>query len=77
MKFAAGDMVTPNPMMADEVLLYNEPPSPQSNFEHVSFLSPNNTAIVVSLSSADAKCVYIIGPNGAGWTFGAYLKMVK
>lgn len=75
MKFSAGDMVTVN--LVDVIDLYDEQFGPNEQARAVSRLTSADTAVVVSLSSHDGRCVYIIGPHGAGWTFGAFLKRVK
>ena len=75
MKFRAGDMVTVN--LVDATDLFAEPFAADEPGHPVSHLTCADTAVVVSLSSHDGKCVYIIGPHGAGWTFGALLKRVK
>jgi hypothetical protein len=77
-KFAAGDHVTLNgDLVCDVVTLFAEPFEATYVPQIVSKFEKGETAIVVSLSSFDGKCVYVIGPNGAGWTFGAFLKLVK
>lgn len=76
MKFRAGDMVTLN--LVDETDLFDGPFELGVPGDHpVSHLTKADTAIVVSLSNSDGRCVYVVGPHGAGWTFGAYLKRVK
>lgn len=76
MRFRAGDMVTVN--LVDAIDLYDQPFELDSPVGHpVSHLTKADTAIVVSLSNFDGRCVYVVGPHGAGWTFGAYLKRVK
>jgi hypothetical protein len=40
------------------------------------YLKQGQVAIVIALSSYDAKAVYLIGPCGAGWAFGAFLERV-
>ena len=69
-----GDMVTVNLVEATD--LFAEPFGPGEAGHPVSHLTSHDTAVVVSLSSHDGKCVYVIGPHGAGWTFGALLKRV-
>jgi hypothetical protein len=64
--------------LVDDVDLFDQPfelDSPQGN--RVSRLTKHDTACVVSLSHSDGRCVYVIGPHGAGWTFGAFLKKLK
>ena len=76
MKLRAGDMVVLN--LVDETDLFDQPfeiDSPQGH--PVSHLTKHDTACVVSLSSSDGRCVYVVGPHGAGWTFGALLKKVR
>jgi hypothetical protein len=76
MKLAAGDMVTL--ALVEYVDLFDQPFDVLfPNEDPVSFLTSKDTAVIVSLSSADGRCVYIMGPNGGGWTFGALFKRVK
>ncbi len=76
MKLSAGDMVTV--YLVDNAYLYGqafEAFSPDD--DPVSFLTAKDTAIIISLSNSDGRCVYVAGPHGTGWIFGAYLKRVK
>ena len=77
MKLRAGDMVTVH--IVAEIDLFAEPFSPDSSGDPdpVSHLTCHDTAVIVSLSTYDGKCVYVVGPHGAGWAFGAYLKRIK
>lgn len=76
MRHQAGDMVTLN--LVEEADLYDHPfETEEPNGHPVSHLTSKDTAVIVSLSNADARCVYVVGPHGAGWTFGALLKRVK
>jgi hypothetical protein len=68
-------MVTVN--LVESTDLYDQPFELDAPGRPVSRLTNRDTAVVVSLSSFDGRCVYVIGPHGAGWTFGAYLKKVK
>ncbi len=78
MKLSAGDMVRINSLLATEGVSLHDAPfelgSPEGHV--ISHLSRNDTAIVVSLSNSDGRCAYIIGPQGAGWAFGAFLERV-
>lgn len=75
MKLKAGDMVTVN--LVETIDLFAEQFEPGSQSHPVTHLTDRDTAIVVSLSNHDGRCVYVIGPYGAGWTFGALLKKIK
>lgn len=73
MKLRAGDMVVLN--LVDEADLFDSPFELDNPGGHpVSHLTKRDTAVVVSLSNLDGRCVYVVGPHGAGWTFGAFLK---
>lgn len=41
----------------------------------VSHLDPGDVALVICTERADARNVYVLGPNGGGWTQGAYLRI--
>jgi len=34
-------------------------------------------AMVIAVPKRDGSSVYVLGPNGGGWTFGAMLKVVE
>jgi len=71
-------MVKLNSFMSGDVALYDSPFELEIPDGHaVATLVKNDTAIVVSLSNFDGRCVYVVGPNGAGWTFGALLEKVR
>lgn len=75
MKFRAGDLVMLN--LVDSVDLFDQPFELNNpSGDPVSHMDKSDTAVVVSLSSHDGRCVYVVGPHGAGWTFGALLKRV-
>lgn len=78
MKFKAGDMVTMNSLVEgylDEGIdLF---PDLDNGSDPTSSLMQGEYAIVISLSSHDGVRVYVLGPRGAGWTFGAFLKVIK
>lgn len=40
-------------------------------------LKPGDVALVVAVLSTDARAIYIIGPNGAGWISGGLLNIVN
>lgn len=83
MKLRAGDLVVINEMVLPRAHLYAEPASTlfvaqtDGSYREVAYLDVGEPAIVISLSSYDGRCIYVIGPHGSGWTFGAYLKKVK
>lgn len=59
------------------VPLYATIPGPLfTNEDECGFIEETDVVLVVALSSFDGTCVYVTGPNGSGWTFGAYLKLV-
>ena len=76
MRFRAGDLVTLN--LVDSTDLFAEAFGPDEGAgQPISHLTARDTAVVVSLSSHDGRCVYVVGPHGPGWTFGALLRRVK
>ncbi len=43
------------------------------NFTPATYLLPGDVALVISISNNDCQHVYVIGPRGPGWTYGAVL----
>lgn len=75
MRFRAGDLVTVATDLGDRIDLYDTPPGPSGVMcDVVSFLQAGEPALVISLDRSDARCVYVVGPHGPGWAFGAYLR---
>lgn len=72
----AGDMVTAADLV-DEVELFSlaRDVGLQTSFGVV--MKKGQVALVVALDRHDGRAAYIIGPMGAGWAFGAFLKRVK
>lgn len=74
-----GHLVTPSTFGTDDsdrVALYSDPSS-VVDLRVVGWLSSRDVALVVALLRADGAAVYVIGPNGSGWTHGAVLTIVR
>lgn len=74
MKLKSGDLVTVT--LNEVIILYDVPFHPLTEAKPLAHLTNSDTAVVVSLSNYDGRSVYIVGPHGAGWTFGGYLKKI-
>lgn len=76
MKLSAGNMVV---SLLESIELFDRPPRPNNINECIATATLKNkqTAMVISLDSSDGRCVYIIGPTGTGWTFGAFLNRIE
>lgn len=75
MSLRAGDLVTLKFPFVSTSLFSDQPDVLEGNVI-VCDITTMDVALVISLSSYDAKCVYIAGPHGCGWAFGAHLKQV-
>jgi hypothetical protein len=43
----------------------------------IGVLKKNDIAIVIATYRDDGSQVYVLGPNGSGWTYGAYLNVLQ
>jgi hypothetical protein len=84
MRLSTGDLVSVLPAMGGDVDLVNRPPGPSLDHDDVGdppkvigALRLRDVGLVVSLDRSDGRCAYVIGPRGAGWAFGAYLRVVS
>jgi len=75
-KLRAGDMVTAADLV-DEVELFAQARDAGLQTAYGVVMKKGEVALVIALDRHDARTVYIIGPMGAGWAFGAFLKRVK
>ena len=79
--FKAGQMVSPVDWTDEPIDLFNLPGGTSSvgseTVKVVGKLQPRDVALVVSIERADGSNVYVIGPHGGGWAFGAFLKVVR
>jgi len=75
LKLRAGDLVTPSKLLESTATIFVYANKPGAEvFQHpIGELRQSDVALVISLSSSDAKLVYVIG-KCSGWTFGAYLR---
>lgn len=75
-KLSAGNMVI---TLLESVELFDRPPRPNNWTELIATAKLKNgqTAIVIALDSSDGRSVYVVGPTGTGWTYGAFLKRIE
>jgi hypothetical protein len=79
--FRAGQLVTPEDWVDPALELYNEPDVLAASWSTLAYvlgtLEPGDVAMVIAVPKRDGSSVYVLGPNGGGWTFGAMLKVVE
>lgn len=71
-----GQLVRVDKMTAVSGVELQSSPSNAVDFMIVGRLSTNDVAIVISTFRNNAS-VYVLGPTGGGWTFGAQLVAVQ
>jgi len=78
-KLRAGDMVILNTALGNVSLSLFSTPEPSDILEPESNvkLLQGQVGLVVSLSSHDARSVYIITSTGSGWALGAFLRKIQ
>ncbi len=79
--FKAGQLVRPVAWNDETVDLFNVPGGarPTANGEKarvIGRLEQKAVALVIAVERADGGSVYVIGPTGGGWAFGAFLTIV-
>lgn len=74
--FRPGQLVGPNELTDPrESLPLHSVPAGATDVRIVGRLAPRDVALVIT-TTVGCMSVYVVGPNGAGWTFGAMLKPV-
>ena len=80
--FRSGQLVSPVGWMTEGCDLFNTPggASPGDAIDPprvIGQLCHCDVALVVAIDRADCSAVYVIGPHGGGWAFGAFLTVVR
>lgn len=79
--FKVGQMVSVLDWHDDNLELYDAPAGRLSaddvGTRVIGTLKHGDVALVVATERTDGGCVYVIGPNGGGWAFGAFLNIVR
>lgn len=75
--FRAGQLVGVNPSTnsGNNVDLYSVPGG-SDDVRIIGSLKPTDVALVIS-SYRGGSSVYVVGPHGGGWAFGAFLKVIQ
>lgn len=71
--FKAGQLVVL--AWEDSTQLYSVP-SDIKDVRVIGWLEKRDVALVVTADRSDGSRVYVVGPHGGGWTFGALLKIL-
>lgn len=75
--FKPGQLVRFNEDYGDGASLYNVPGGFDKNALATSMILRRDVAVVIAVGRSDGSQVYVLGPHGGGWTFGAFLKILK
>jgi hypothetical protein len=80
--FRAGQLVTPVKWTEEGCDLFNAPGGARPLTGNVlpriiGRLEKHDVGLVVAIERSDGGSVYVIGPRGGGWAFGAFLVVVK
>lgn len=79
--FKAGQMVSPLDWHDDPLDLFDVAPgricAGAAEARVIGQLLPDDVALVVAIERSDGSSIYVIGPSGSGWAFGAFLKIVR
>jgi len=73
--FKAGQLVRIVDFEEGPVYLWNEPGNLNANARSTGMIRAKDVALVIALNRADGSNIYVVGPSGGGWTFGALLRM--
>lgn len=73
-----GQLVTTPSWFDDDIELYASMPgsADTSNLRVVGRIVPHDVALVLALGRKDGSKIYVLGPRGSGWTFGAFFNTV-
>jgi hypothetical protein len=79
--FKAGQLVKPVEWLDEDVDLYSIPGGARPIAGKIlprviSRLGKRDVALVIALERADGGSVYLLGPNGGGWAFGAFIEVI-
>ena len=75
--FLPGQLVSPEPEMINDklcVFLYDKEAG--INSKETGHMEENDVGLVISVGRG-GQIVYVVAPNGTGWAYGAFLKIVK
>ena len=79
--FRAGQLVTPVKWLDEDVDLFSVPGGARPIAgtmlpRTIGKLGLGKVALVIAIERADGGSVYVLGPGGGGWAFGAFLEVV-
>jgi hypothetical protein len=80
--FKAGQLVAPVTWTEDGCDLFSVPGGARPIVGRelpriIGRLEPHDIGLVIAIERADGGAVYVIGPHGGGWAFGAFLIIIK
>lgn len=79
--FKAGQLVKLVDWLDEPIDLFNAPGGARPIVGQVlpriiSKLGKRDIALVIAIERSDGGSVYVLGPHGGGWAFGAFLEVV-
>jgi hypothetical protein len=79
--FKAGQLVKPCDWLDEDVDLFSIPGGARPIMgttlpRIISRLVKHDIALVIATERSDGGSVYVLGPNGGGWAFGAFIEVV-
>ena len=80
--FRAGQLVSPVEFEEEGIDLYSLPGGAKAfrgteDLRVIGRLEKKDLALVVATERTDGGSVYVVGPHGGGWAFGAFLTIVR
>ena len=79
--FRAGQLVKPVGWVEEDLDLFSVPGGARPLAGRqlpriISHLGKRDIALVIAIERSDGGSVYVLGPKGGGWAFGAFLEVV-
>jgi len=79
--FKAGQLVKPVSWLDEPIDLFSVPGGARPMAgdvlpRRISRLETREVALVIAIERSDGGSVYVLGPHGGGWAFGAFLEVV-
>ena len=69
--FRVGQLVKSSGLEDNMDLFSEPPPGVNGDLRIIGKLEKLDVAIVIALARGDCGCIYVLGPHGSGWAFGA------
>jgi hypothetical protein len=75
--FRPGQLVCHAGLEDDNIDLYSSPWSGDlGKARIIGHMKLHDVALVIAIAKTDGSMVYVLGSNGGGWAFGAFLRIV-